>query len=332
MKTINISYIDFWAECSNSPVNFDEINNISIWNNLNINRELKVINSGVGLFHKNKLENLLDCKINITNPENADLIICSGFGRRKYNFPDKKKIFLCYEADFKILDNQLPNTIYFSSNLPLKKDLFYLPLFTCYYGYDIYKLLKMERRQLSVEEYLKKIDCFSLVSNGKCEFRNSFLSKLNNLINVENYGKLFRNKENSIIQNSCWYDPRLNSFISNYKFIFCFENTCKLGYHTEKIMHGFKNNVIPIYWGDPAIKIIFNSNAYININELGIDKALEKIKLLSTDREEYNKMLLEPIINESSILNKEKISKYLSESFFVETIKNFINHHSGNPV
>lgn len=325
MKTINVSYIDFWAECVNTPVNFDDIHNILHWNNLNTKRELKVIDSGVGLFHKNKLEKLLDYKINITTPENADLIICSGFGRKRYNFPNKKKLFLCYEADFKILDENLPNTLYFSSNLPLKNNLFYLPLFTCYYGYDIYKLIKMERKQLSSEEYLKKIDCFSLVSNGKCEYRNSFLNKLNNLIHVENYGKLFRNKENSIIQNSCWYDPRLNSFISNYKFIFCFENTSKLGYHTEKIMHGFKNNVIPIYWGDPAIKLIFNSNAYININELGIEKALEKIKLLSNDYEEYNKMLSEPIINKSSILNKEEISKFLSESYFIETIRNFIN-------
>jgi len=325
MKTINVSYIDFWAECANTPVNFDDINNISYWNNLNTNRELKVIDLGVGLFHKNKLEKLLDCKINITTPETADLIICSGFGRKRYNFPNKKKIFLCYEADFKILDEHLPNTLYFSSNLPLKHHLFYLPLFTCYYGYDIYKSMKTERKQLSSEEYLKKIDCFSLVSNGKSEYRNNFLNKLNKLIHVENYGKLYRNRENSIIQNSCWYDPRLNGFISNYKFIFCFENTSKIGYHTEKIMHGFKNNVIPIYWGDPAIKLIFNSNAYINVNELGIDKALEKIKLLSNDYEEYNKMLAQPIINEPSILNKEEISKYLNESFFIETIKNFIN-------
>ena len=43
----------------------------------------------------------------------------------------------------------------------------------------------------------------------------------------------------------------------------CMENTGQMGYHTEKIMHGFRNNIIPIYWGDPVCKLIFNPKAYI---------------------------------------------------------------------
>ena len=320
MKTIKISYIDFWAECGNIPVKFEDINNLEHWRNLKTNRNLSRIDSGVGLFHKDNLNRMLGKKIIISAPENADVIICSGFGQERYKYPNKKKIFLSFESGFKVPDSNLPNTLYFSANLPLKDGLFYLPLFTCYYGFNIYNILKTSQEKISEEQFNNKIDCFSLVSNQSCQFRNDFLKKLTDNIQVHNYGKVLRNIENEIIQNSCWYDPRLGDTIQKYKFIFCFENTSKVGYHTEKIMHGFRNKVIPIYWGDPVAKLIFNSDAYINVNELGIEKALEKVKLLSKDLNEYNKMLTQPIIKETSIYNREDIGKFIKESYFIETL------------
>jgi len=325
MKTIKVSYIDFWAECGNIPVKFDDINNIDHWKNLKTNRNLNRIDSGVGLFHKEHLEKLLDKNIILSSPENADVIICSGFGNQRYNYPNKKKIFLSFESGFKVLDSNLPNTLYFSANLPLKEGLFYLPLFTCYYGFKIYDVIKEPRLKLTEQEFNNKIDCFSLVSNQSCQYRNDFLKKLTDSIQVHNYGKVLKNIDNEIIQSSCWYDPRLGDYIRKYKFIFCFENTSKVGYHTEKIMHGFRNKVIPIYWGDPVAKLIFNSDAYINVNELGIDKALEKVKLLSKDLNEYNKMLEQPIIKDTSIYNREDIGKFTNENYFIDTIKKYFN-------
>jgi hypothetical protein len=98
------------------------------------------------------------------------------------------------------------------------------------------------------------------------------------------------------------------------------ENTSLLGYHTEKIIHGFRNNIIPIYWGDPICKLIFNSKAYINVNELGIEKAIDKIMLLSSNITEYNKMLAEPIFHKESLLFRSEFKKYLSEQYFIDTI------------
>ena len=195
---INIAYIDFWEECGNVPVKFEDINNINYWTNLKTNRNLLRIESGVGLFHVNKLEKILQTKINITSPNNADIIICSGFGNQKYNYPTKKKIYLSYESNFKVPDNNLPNTIYFSSNLPLKNDLFYLPLFSCYYGFEIYNKIKEPRLKLSEEEFKLKTDCFSLVSNVNSIYRNDFLKKLTDTINVHNYGKVLRNINNEM--------------------------------------------------------------------------------------------------------------------------------------
>ena len=101
----------------------------------------------------------------------------------------------------------------------------------------------------------------------------------------------------------------------------CMENTSQVGYHTEKIMHGFRNNIIPIYWGDPNISLIFNSNAYINVNELGVDQAIDKIILLSNDLSEYNKMISQPIIKEDSIFFKEEYKMFFNEEYFNKFIK-----------
>jgi aspartate/methionine/tyrosine aminotransferase len=54
---MKISYIDFWSECENVPVNFNEINNKLIWDNFCLSRKLKVVKEGVGLFVWAKLPN-----------------------------------------------------------------------------------------------------------------------------------------------------------------------------------------------------------------------------------------------------------------------------------
>jgi hypothetical protein len=320
MLNMKISYIDFWSECENCPINFDEINDPNSWNNFILSRKLKIVQDGVGLFHIQKLEKILNEKIELTTPNNADILICSGFGSQKYLYPTKKKICLYYESAFKTIDKNLSNTIYFSSELSTDHDNFYLPLFTCYYGFNIYKLLFSPRNILDSETFAKKSDCLSIISNGSCSFRNNFLTKVMEKIKVDNYGKLAHNI-NSCLESSCWYDPRICSIATNYKFMICMENTSQLGYHTEKIMHGFRNNIIPIYWGDPNISLIFNSNAYININELGVDKAIEKIVLLCNNLSEYNKMMLEPILKDDSIIFKEEFKNFFNEDYFIEKIK-----------
>ena len=101
----------------------------------------------------------------------------------------------------------------------------------------------------------------------------------------------------------------------------CMENTSQLGYHTEKIMHGFRNNIIPIYWGDPVCQLIFNPKAYINVNQLGVEKSIEKIVELNNNYDEYVKMLEEPILHQESVLFRKEFNKFLSEENFKETIK-----------
>lgn len=319
MKT-KVAYLDFWRECKGMPVNFEEINDINVWQKLKTSRELVYVDKGVGLFHFKNLEKILGRKIELSTPDDADILICSGFNNSRYFYPNKQKIFLCYESKFKVPDEKTPNTLYFSSILNTNPNFFYLPLYTCYYGYNLYSKLNI-KKSITKDDFNKKRNCLSIISNGAGSFRNTFLDRLMMKIDVDNYGKYKHNKDDLIIQNSGWYDLRLCEKISNYKFMICMENTGQMGYHTEKIMHGFRNNIIPIYWGDPVCKLIFNPKAYINVNELGIDIAIEKILNLVNNYDEYIKMLEEPIFHKESVLFRKEFNKFLSEEHFNETIK-----------
>lgn len=322
--TFKIAYLDFWMDCENTPCSFNDINNIDVWNNLTLNRQLKNVDEGVGLFHKDNISKILNKPVQVTSPDKADVIICSGFGNQRFRFPEKKKIFLSFESNFLVPDDNLPNTMYFSSSLSKFENIYYLPIYVCYFGFNIYKQLKEHRSPLTLEEFEEKIPCLSIISNENGDFRNQFLDKLMMYIKVHNYGKYKHNKDNKVIQESSWFDPRLGNTIKNYKFMVCMENKLKPFYHTEKIMHAFRNRIVPIYWGDPVCKLIFNSNAYINVNELGIDKAVEKILMLSNNIEEYNKMLTANIFNDDSILFRDDFVKYTSEEYFNNRLKDYL--------
>ena len=44
-----------------------------------------------------------------------------------------------------------------------------------------------------------------------------------------------------------------------------FENTSKEYYHTEKIWNALRAGTVPIYWGDPLINEVFNTQCFLHI-------------------------------------------------------------------
>lgn len=55
--------------------------------------------------------------------------------------------------------------------------------------------------------------------------------------------------------------------LKDYCFSFAIENCNESGYYTEKILDCFLTGTIPIYWGDPDINKIFDSNGIINLDD-----------------------------------------------------------------
>lgn len=55
--------------------------------------------------------------------------------------------------------------------------------------------------------------------------------------------------------------------LATYMFSFAHENAYYPGYFTEKVLDCFATGTIPIYWGDPEIGRIFNTDGVIMLNE-----------------------------------------------------------------
>lgn len=84
--------------------------------------------------------------------------------------------------------------------------------------------------------------------------------------------------------------------ISNFKFCMTFENTCKQGYVTEKILQAKTAGCIPIYWGDEYVTKDFNPNSFIYVNKFkSFNECLEYVKYVDNNFEEYNKYCKEPL-------------------------------------
>lgn len=104
-------------------------------------------------------------------------------------------------------------------------------------------------------------------------------------------------------------------FQKKHKFVLAFENTATAGYTTEKLVHAFSAGAVPIYWGDPKVSDVFNSDSFINCNEFGltsegspevIAKIIERIKEIDQNDELYRKMLETPAFLDSYSVEDEK--------------------------
>ena len=96
-------------------------------------------------------------------------------------------------------------------------------------------------------------------------------------------------------------------FLKTYKFTIAVESCCLEGFITEKILHAFATQSIPIYFGDPSVKKDFNGKAFINCSDYAdFDEVLSKVIELDQDNDKYLQMLREPVFSKHYIENKRK--------------------------
>jgi len=311
---IRIAYADFWCERKGDMMDYDDINSNIININQNNTRELIPVDRGIGLFHINKLKkDFSSYNILLTDIMNADIIICSCFGTTKDNHPNKIKIFLGYESNCSQYVEKYEHS-FSSFACTSTTNKYNLGLSFIYYGFPLYKKLQEPRPLIKKTKF-----CICIISNDSDSFRKDFIRKLIESMkphSIDCYGKLFKNKTSDIIDKTSWYNPAIFDIIKEYKFMICMENTQVENYWTEKIVNGFLGNTIPIYWGDPNITDIFNSKSFININTLGIEKGIERIKELDNNDMMYNDMYNEPAI----ISNK--YDKYYYEDYYKNYMTN----------
>ena len=191
-----------------------------------------------------------------------------------------------------------------------------LPLFVYYiHGNNLLDRLIHRRRRTIIPP---RFCCF-IVSNGRCSARNKMFDMLNQYKKVDSCGN-FKNNVGAILPYDYW-SPEFTGFISNYKFIICFENTKFGTYSTEKIVNSYLANVIPIYWSSHSIKHTFNPNSMLFLEderEESYNKLITQIIELDNDNNKYLEYVNRQVVDQTEHWNAnytiDVISKKISEA------------------
>ena len=156
----------------------------------------------------------------------------------------------------------------------------------------------MTVRYIDDRELMKKSFCLFSVSNKNSSNRIDFFKKLSKYKAIDSCGKVENNKKDCPPRES--YSSKENcSFISNYKFMICFENISLHNYCTEKVLNAYFCGTIPIYWGCPNIADFIDLESIFYISPDYTDQEVTTViqKIIECDsnddvyRKKYNRPL-----------------------------------------
>jgi hypothetical protein len=288
MKKLSINFIGFWPK-------FNKTNNI-FYDILSKRYDVSISSSPDILFCSNKI------KTNI----------------QKISGP--KKIY--YSAENKNINSDIYDfTI--SSDYSDNNSHYRLPnwarLGMEYYWKtddDLFKFYK-KNREANYEKILnnKKSFCNFIYSNGRANFpgvrkRNILFNELSKYKKIDAPGRVFNNI-NKLPKEVGGYN-KIN-FMNSYKFTIAFENSSRPGYTTEKLLHAFLSNTIPIYWGNELAHKDFNSKSFINYHEFdSIDKIIDLIVEIDNDKNLFLEYISSGFFNEiPSCAKRKKLEAFL---------------------
>lgn len=129
--------------------------------------------------------------------------------------------------------------------------------------------------------------CSFVVSNHRNPMRKVALEAISTYKRVESGGSYLNNIGGPVKDKI--------AFESTHKFSICYENGAHNGYTTEKLVQALAARTIPIYWGDPLVGKVFNTNAFINARDYdSIDDIVARVREIDNDDELYLSILRQP--------------------------------------
>ena len=259
-------------------------------------------------------QNVFNENIEMGTIENSDILFESVFGSETLLY--KKNWLFSFlfigESDHRLpifLKNGMNNARLKDYSCILKgksennPNVINFPLFVFYsYSFDFtYKFLCDEKNKIT--KIPNKNVCV-IISNGlggKLEGRNLFIEELNKKVHIDFAGS-YKNNVPQITHSHC--SPGFVDFVSNYKVIITMENSKNDNYITEKILHGFAANTIPVYWGADNVDDYFNKDRFINVKSFSVDhirEAIDKIMAVLNNDELFIEVVNKPIYKNNNV-------------------------------
>ena len=254
-------------------------------------------------------EKTFNTNIELSTLEDSEILFESVFGNTTLLYHKKwlYTILFIGESDRRLPifmnDRLIQNTLKdYSLILKGEQDnnnIINLPLFVLFsyafnFTYDFIKYKDTIRFNNNIK-YIPPKDVCVIVSSRDSEGRELFFEKLEKKIHID-YAGDYKNNVPKI--NHFMSSPEFIKFVSQYKFIITMENSKNKTYVTEKILHGFAANTIPVYWGSDNITDYFNEERFINVksfNEDHMNEAINKILTLINDNNQYLEIINKPI-------------------------------------
>jgi hypothetical protein len=280
------------------------------------------------------IQNVFECPIEVGSFEESEILFESVFGggTRLYDKKWKYTFFYSGESDRRlpifIGNRSIEGYSCILKGEPNNRNRINLPLFV-YYSY-LYKFTdrfikhtyNTNRWQKSpaIQPIQEKAVC-AIISNGHDdEGRRGFLDRLNSVVPVDFAGE-YRNNVPRITHRFC--SPAFVEEVAKYKFIVTMENSKNHTYITEKILHGFAANIIPVYWGSDLVEHYFNPARFIHVkdfSEASIQSAIGRIVELMNDESKYREMIRQPIYTNNQIpFTIRSVAKEIRQLIGVET-------------
>ena len=134
--------------------------------------------------------------------------------------------------------------------------------------------------------------------------RNDFFKELSKYKHIDAPGRCMNNmppisRESPKASRTSedWVKTKLD-FIKPYKFTIAFENEVSDGWTTEKLVHPFLVNSIPIYVGNKKVGMDFNTKSFINYSDFeSMEEFIQHIIEVDNNDKLYRQYLEQPVFN-----------------------------------
>lgn len=268
--------------------------------------------------------------------EDPDYLIYSAFGGTDYKsdlYKDAVKVFYSGENNQKNLDrfrhadfslsHHFPNDPIFGEYINTETHLI-LPIYVRVFGPEKLK----EIAHVDVDKVIKRKNkfCCLITRNTDAKDRVEFFRLLSNTYKkVDSAGRAYNNMADGYEVPGWWMQSY--KFAREYKFMINIENDVSVhkhpGYTSEKLFNGLRAETVPLYSGNPNVDLLFNPEAFINLDDFDSWKeAIEYIRYVDNNEEEYRYILNssrfyggDPENHDVDCYKKEKIVEFIKKIF-----------------